>query len=118
MTLDFCNVVVLAYKAEAMESLKLGKKLNPSECRTSLAISAGQKDYYYGHLLQSASQISKLLQSMKSDAINQENGTAASNPKVKDLNYHSFFCIVFVRRYELFREAVLHSDTCHPELIY
>lgn len=62
-----------------MESLKLGKKLSPSECRTSLAISAGQKDYYYGHLLNSASQISKLLQSMKSDTSKQNNGTAANN---------------------------------------
>lgn len=55
---------------------------------------------------------------MKSDVINQENGIVVSNFKVKDLNYYSFFCIVFVRCYELFREVVLYLDICYFELIY
>ncbi|KAG0601631.1 hypothetical protein M758_11G127500 [Ceratodon purpureus] len=53
------------YERGAMEALKLEKKLDSSDSRNSIAISAGQKDYSYGQLLQSASQISRLLQNGK-----------------------------------------------------
>lgn len=55
------------YKHEAMEALKLAFELDTPESRNAIAITADQKDYSYGELIRSASHISALMQSAKSN---------------------------------------------------
>jgi hypothetical protein len=81
--LIFLDLVVIAYyERGAMEALKLEKKLDSSDSQNAIAISAGRKDYSYGHLLQSAFRISRLLRNGKGDTSSKTSGAATSN-KVK-----------------------------------
>ena len=80
--------------------LKLEKNLDSADSQNAIAISVGQKDYSYGHLLQSAFQISRLLQNGKGDISSKTNGAVASN-KVKGPKCSRLFQIVLSKHYEL-----------------
>lgn len=74
-----CGVFVSAHINEGMEVLKLEKKLDSSQSQNAIAISAGQKNYSYGHLLQSAFQISKMMHHGEGVKSTKSNGTVVGS---------------------------------------
>lgn len=78
-----------------MEALKLGTKLDSSDSQQAIAISAGSKDYTYGHLLQSAFQILKFLQNGKGETASNTTGAADRN-KVEGPEFLTVFRLLFL----------------------
>ncbi|XP_073397026.1 malonate--CoA ligase isoform X2 [Physcomitrium patens] len=73
------SVITSAHINEGMEVLKLEKKLDSSQSQNAIAISAGQKNYSYGHLLQSAFQISKMMHHGEGVKSTKSNGTVVGS---------------------------------------